>query len=161
MYTDACYGGGSCGWGRPDAAAPRDAGAPLDAPGARDSSADAGDPTVCDGTTPVQTACAMPLAPGSFGVHCAQPFDAVQRDRHWCNSTVTLSTAECDGQQRIVETVNVDVGYTYYYQAASGALLAIFYTANAGGVSRTRCVAGPAGFSPVACGTRRPLPSCP
>jgi hypothetical protein len=104
----------------------------------------------------VEAACAAPETPGTFEVHCVMPYGAVATDTHYCGTTITDLTATCGAYQARID-VNVDVEFTYYYDA-TGALAAIVHS---GANMPATCLAGPAaGFVAPACETPQPLHQC-
>jgi hypothetical protein len=81
----------------------------------------------------------------------------VQADTYYCDMPLNEQWEECNGYEaRVVSAV--DTMYTYYYDAGSGALVAI----TLGNGTTSTCVAGPATFMPPTCGTGRSLADrCP
>lgn len=106
----------------------------------------------CDKTRPplacadsLATYCGIPSAP------CAMTWDEAQRDSWFCMFTILGSPLQADcGPYHAITLTFIDSSRTYYYDAASGALVAVI-TADANKAAVT-CDAGPtAGFTPPVC----------
>ena len=101
--------------------------------------------------------CSVGEAPGTFGISCASTWTLALADTHYCGGAITELQADCGAYlARIV--VNVDVADTYYYDKASGALVAVFGTGYDG---NTTCEGGPPIFPAPTCATPQPFDPCP
>jgi hypothetical protein len=91
------------------------------------------------------TFCAMPSTP------CAMTWDQAQSDQWFCQFTVAGSPLRADcGPYHAITLTFIDSSTTYYYDAKSGALVAII-NADANTATVT-CNAGPTtGFTPPIC----------
>jgi hypothetical protein len=80
---------------------------------------------------------------------CDMTWQAALADQSQCDTNLSLYRVEC-GAYNLDWRAYVDTGNRYYYDAASGALVAIVETGDAPGA--LGCVAGPStGFSPPVC----------
>src|SRR5579862_532705 len=133
--VDTCAGTCHDGGASDVALTPPDAAPSGDAGSSRE---DGGVP--CDAT--VDAACSQTLAPGEFGVHCVS-WSAVGADTTYCGTTIWDEAAACVGY-KIRRDLDVLAGYTYYYDAATGDLVAVIY--GKADTSEGTCVAGPPTF---------------
>jgi hypothetical protein len=126
---------------------------PSSADASPDASADADAATACPGS--LAAWCADELAAGP----CPGSWNAILALEPSCTATSPLaadhiSMSPCDGYDVYVET-RADAFYTFYFDPSTGAPVAASYAPAGGG--EARCVGGPAGFTPPACTTLRPL----
>lgn len=67
--------------------------------------------------------------------------------------------ARC-GQYNALGVADADWGYTYYYDKATGKLVAVFIFGGTGGPGALGCVGGPADFVPPACDASHETNAC-
>jgi hypothetical protein len=103
-----------------------------------------GFPVSCEQT--VQQACQASQSSNAFGVHCSTTLQEARADRTYCSGPVTDTLADCGTTYRERRVYQGDAAYTYFYSAASGALVAIVHSA--GNPTVFRCVGGPSTFDP-------------
>jgi hypothetical protein len=138
--TKVTAGAGGSGAGGSDAGSGSDAGGSASAP--------------CPET--LAAACAVGEGPGEFGVSCAETWQLAITDTHYCGGGIGEQQADC-GAYRARITINVDVAFTYYYDATTGSLVAVFGTGYDG---QTSCVGGPTTFVAPTCAASQPLDPC-
>ena len=153
----ACSGNATSNNATPDSGAPDSAldGATQDADAAPPpDAADSGDAAVCPES--LAKACDVQLGPGEFGISCIDTWQQVLTDTRYCGTTLVETQADC-GAYRALTVTNVDVSDTYYYDAASGALVAVVTNGFAGG---GLCAGGPANFMEPTCSAPHTLDPC-
>lgn len=91
---------------------------------------------------------------GLFGIHCLRTLASAEHEPTFCG---WASESTC-GSYTVVQVLNVDISYSYYYDAG-GALVAV---ASDGLIQGMRCQVGDSTFAfpTAACSDPTPLSAC-
>jgi hypothetical protein len=117
-----------------------DAARAADAAGAEDAASATDAAVSCQ---PVATVCsgdAGAIGGGTFTYHCVTTWSAAQQRATWCSNpgASIYPLPDCGGFD-IVEDINVDVSYAYYYDRQTGTLVGIGFNDPQG---KLHCIAG-------------------
>ena len=138
----------------PDANVPPTPEGEVPTPAAPDASAGGGCPET------LAQACKTPTPPGQLGISCQPTWALALADTEYCQTVVPFAMQASCGQYNELAVVDADWGYSYYYDKATGKLVAVFIFGGTGGPDSMDCVGGPAGFVPPACGASHETNAC-